>query len=83
MEKFKKGDFVSTAKGEWTFIVKEPLYDGHASVYAGCTGGQLVNNKAGWFARHATPKEKQELLNLLAQKGLSWDEENLELINEI
>lgn len=83
MEKFKKGDFVSTAKGEWTFIVKEPLDDGHASVYAGCAWGQLVNNKVGWFARHATPEEKQKLLNLLAQKGLSWDEENLELINEI
>ena len=74
---------MSTESGSWTFIVKELINDECAYVYAGCGCGKLSNNKAGWFARHATHKEKQELLNLLAQKGLSWDEENLELINEI
>ena len=83
MEKFKKGDFVSTSSGSWTFIIKEPINDEHAHVYAGCSRGELVDNTEWWFRRLATPKEKEDLLNLLAQKGCSWDEENLELINEI
>lgn len=83
MKKFKKGDFVSTLSGSWTFIIKEPINDEHAYVYAGCSDGELVENTRGWFRRLATPKEKKDLLNLLAQKGLYWDEENLELINEI
>lgn len=81
--KFKKGDFVSTESGSWTFIIKEPIHDGHAFVYAGKTANELVDNTVGWFKRLATLKEKRDLLNLLAQKGYSWDEENLELINEI
>jgi hypothetical protein len=81
--KFKKGDFVSTESGSWTFIVKEPLDKGHALVYAGKCFHELAYGKEGWFSRLATPEEKQELLILLAQKGLSWDEENLELVDEI
>lgn len=80
---FKKGDFVSTETGAWTFIVKEPLDYGHANIYIGKCFKGLVYANEGWFSRLATPKEKEDLLNLLAKEGLSWDEENLELINEI
>lgn len=81
--KFKKGDFVSTESGSWTFIIKEPISDKSAHVYAGIGYNSLAHNAKGWFDRLATPEEKQKLLDVLAKHGFSWDEENLELIDEI
>jgi hypothetical protein len=37
----------------------------------------------GWFNRLATEEEKARLLLLLQKKGYTWDEESLELIQEL
>lgn len=81
---YKKGDIVSSYLGEWVMIINYCISDDNARVFAICnTHNLFVGNYYGWFHRPATKEEKSRLFNLLLEKGYTWDEENLELINEL
>lgn len=79
---YKKGDFVATDSGAWIFIVKEPIADDCAYMYASQCGVCLESTR-GWFSRFATPEERERLLDAIMKQGYSWDEETLELVKEL
>lgn len=80
---YKKGDFVATHNGDYVMIIKEQLTSNCARIFAICIMNYAYFVSKGWFDRLATKEEKQRLINLLLQRGYTWDEENLQLINEI
>lgn len=81
---YKKGDIVVTNSGEWVMIIKESTAYDHTKVFAICSRDSLfVGCYCGWFSRLATGKEKTRLFDFLLKKGYTWDEENLELIQEL
>ena len=81
---YKKGDIVSSAYGAWVMIIKDRIMNGHARVFAICDTDTLyVGEYYGWYDRLATEEEKNRLFKFLLKKGYSWDEENLQLIQEL
>lgn len=80
---YKKGDFVATNRGDFVMIIKEQISFDCATVFVICTKNNLYFASKGWFNRLATEEEKQRMINLLLQAGYTWDEETLQLINEI
>lgn len=80
---FKKGDIVATQTGGYVMIIKEPLSYDCAKVFAICDVKRAYFGHTGWFSRLATKEEKARLLWLLQKEGYTWDEENLELIQEL
>lgn len=80
---YKKGDFVATDSGEYVMIIEEQISFDCATIFVICTKDNLYFVSKGWFNRLATEEEKQRMINLLLQAGYTWDEENLQLINEI
>lgn len=80
---YKKGDFVATDNGAYVMIIEEQISFDCAKVFVICTYSQIFFVNKGWFNRLATEGEKRRLINLLLQRGYTWDEETLQLINEI
>lgn len=80
---YKKGDIVATEPGTYVMIVKERLSYNCAEVIIMCDEREAYFANRGWFNRLATEEEKARLLSLLQKKGYTWDEENLELIQEL
>lgn len=81
---YKRGDIVSSLSGEWVMIINDRIMNGHARIFAICNTSELfVGNYCGWFSRLATEEEKSRLFNFLLKEGYSWDEENLQLIQEL
>lgn len=80
---YKKGDFVATEPAVYVMIIKEQLSDDCAEVVAMCDEKEAYFAYRGWFNRLATEEEKARLLLLLQKKGYTWDEGNLELIQEL
>ena len=80
---YKKGDFVATNSGDYVMIIEEQISFDCAKVFVISTYNHIYFVNKGWFNRLATEEEKRRLINLLLQKGYTWDEENLQLINEI
>lgn len=81
---YKKGDIVATDSGSCVMILKESTNHNNAPIYAGCNLFDVyINVSKGWFNRLATIEEKERLFRLLLEKGYTWDEENLELIQEL
>ena len=81
---FKKGDIVANDSGSCVMILKESTNHNNAPIYAGCDLLDVYTNVSrGWFNRLATKEEKARLFYLLQKKGYTWDEENLELIQEL
>lgn len=80
---YKKGDFVATNSGDYVMIIKEQISFDCAYIFAICSSNYVSFGGKGWFDRLATEEEKRRLINLLLQKGYTWDEESLQLINEI
>ena len=80
---YKKGDFVDTNRGTYVMIIEEQISYDCAKVFVICNNNYIFFPNKGWFDRLATEEEKQRMTNLLLQNGYTWDEENLQLINEI
>ena len=80
---FKRGDIVATTTGGSVMMIKEPLSYDCAEVFAICDMQEAYDAHRGWFSRLATKEEKARLFYLLQKKGYTWDEENLELIQEL
>ena len=80
---YKKGDFVATDSGTYVMIIEEQISFDCAKVFVISTYNYIFFPNKGWFNRLATEEEKRRLINLLLQNGYTWDEENLQLINEI
>ena len=65
-------------------IINYRIFYDQAKVFAICNRHTLyVGNYYGRFSRLATEEEKSRLFNFLLKKGYIWDEENLELIQEL
>ena len=80
---YRRGDIVATRFGDYVMIIKEQLSYNCAEVIAMCDEKKAYFAHRGWFNRLATEEEKTRLLLLLQKKGYTWDEENLELIQEL
>lgn len=81
---YKKGDVVATVTGFYVMIIKDQIESNCATVYAICDTEEVyLNCYRGWFSRLATEEEKDMLFQLLYKEGYSWDEENLQLIQEL
>lgn len=80
---FKKGDIVATNSGSFVMIIKKQLSYDCAEVIVVCDMEGVYLCSKGWFNRLATTEEKERLFRLLLEKGYTWDEENLELIQEL
>lgn len=80
---YKKGDFVATDSGRYVMILEEQISFDCAKVFVIHSDDNIYFPSKGWFNRLATEEEKRRLINLLLQHGYTWDEENLQLINEI
>lgn len=81
---YKKGDIVSSPTGEWVMIINDRIVYDHARVFAICNRHTIyIGDYYGWFSRLATEEEKSRLFNFLSKNGYTWDEENLELIQEL
>lgn len=80
---YKKGDFVATDTGKYVMILEEQISFDCGKVFVIHSDDYIYFPSKGWFSRLATEEEKRRLINLLLQNGYTWDEENLQLINEI
>lgn len=80
---YRKGDIVATRSGDYVMIIKEQLSYDCAEVIAMCDRKEAYFYYRGWFSRLATKEEKARLFWLLQKKGYTWDEVNLELIQEL
>lgn len=80
---YKKGDFVATNSGNYIMIIEEQISFDCAKVFVISDNNRIYFANKGWFSRLAAEEEKRRLINLLLQNGYTWDEENLQLINEI
>lgn len=80
---YRRGDIVATNTGGYVMIIKEPLSYDCAEVFAICDMEKAHVTRRGWFNRLATKEEKARLFYFLQKKGYTWDEENLELIQEL
>lgn len=80
---YRRGDIVATHSGGYVMIIKELLSYDCADVFAICDMTEAHVTQRGWFSRLATKEEKARLCYLLQKKGYTWDEENLELIQEL
>ena len=80
---YKRGDIVATSPGGYVMIIKEQLSYDCAEVFAICDTEKAYFYHRGWFSRLATKEEKARLFWLLSKQGYTWDEENLELIQEL
>lgn len=80
---YRRGDIVATRFGDYVMIIKEQLSYNCAEVIAMCDEKKAYFTHRGWFNRLATKEEKARLFWLLQKKGYTWDEENLELIQEL
>lgn len=80
---YSRGDFVATEPAVYVMIIREQLSYDCAEVVAMCDEKEAYFAHRGWFNRLATEEEKARLLLLLQKKGYTWDEENLELIQEL
>ena len=80
---YKRGDFVATHSGFYVMIIKEPTNSDNSIIYVGCDLTSIFFTQRGWFSRRATKEEKSRLIWLLSKKGYTWDEENLELTQEL
>lgn len=80
---YRRGDIVATHSGGYVMIIKEPLSYDCAEVIVMCDEKESYFTHRGWFNRLATEEEKELLFLLLQKKGYTWDEENLELTQEL
>lgn len=80
---YRRGDIVATDPGAYVMIVKEQLSYNCAEVIVMCDEKEAYFYHRGWFNRLATKEEKERLFYFLQKKGYTWDEENLELIQEL
>ena len=80
---YRRGDIVATHSGGYVMIVKEPRSYDCAKIFAICDMREAYITQEGWFSRLATKEEKARLFYLLQKKGYTWDEETLELIQEL
>lgn len=80
---YKKGDIVATNSGDYVMIIKKQLSYDCAEIITICNKRKAYFCSRGWFNRLATTEEKKLLFRLLLDKGYTWDEEKLELIQEL
>ena len=80
---YKKGDIVAIDNGTFVMIIKKQFSYDCAEIIAICDTETVYFCPRGWFDRLATKEEKERLFKLLLDKGISWDEENLQLIQEL
>lgn len=80
---YKKGDIVVTNSGSYVMIIKEQLSYDCAEIITICDTKEAYFCSKGYFNRLATTEEKERLFRLLLYKGYTWDEEKIELIQEL
>lgn len=80
---YKKGDIVATNSGNYVMIIEKQLSYNCAEIIIICNTERAYFSSKGWFDRLATTEEKERLFKLLLKEGYTWDEENLELIQEL